>query len=165
MNNAQQHFLRTFGPHENLFARLGVQGREVIEVGIGHGELTRLLLSAGVERIIGFEIDEALASPVWEDPRVEVYVLDFLAFEQAQPTFESWPALVANPPYDMLDEVFAFIDEYAIDDVILMVPSHYQLPDGYTFAFALGGDAFDPPFQGQHHVVFSGWGSKSRSSA
>lgn len=146
----QQHFLRETEAYRRLLDSLPLVGREVFEIGVGHGELTQILLDAGVGHVYGVEIDPLLASPLWLDERVSVDLVDFRAYTPpVTPT-----ALVSNPPYDLLEEVLAFIYRHDIPDVVLMSPRQLL---GYKTAFTLAGEAFEPVSSGMHHVVIRGW--------
>lgn len=148
----QQHFLHETEAYRRLLGSLSLIGREVFEIGVGHGELTQILLDAGVGHVYGVEIDPLLASPLWLDERVSIDLADFRAYTPpVTPT-----ALVSNPPYDLLEEVLAFIDHHDIPDVVLMSPRQLS---GYETAFTLTGEAFEPPSSGLHHVVVRGWKS------
>lgn len=122
------------GPYEALFSQLA--GREVIEIGLGRGDTTRLLLAAGVERVVGFEPDRSLYTEIWDDPQVEVYDFDFRLFENARITFESDPALVSDPPAHLIPDVVAFIEHQAIEDVLLTLPAD-RIPFGFEVVFTL----------------------------
>lgn len=90
-----QHFL--FDPNilGRIAAATGAGAPLVIEIGPGPGGLTRALLESA-ERVIGIEVDAALAARLPSDPRLEVVDADVLDTDLTQ-----WgPAVVAgNLPY------------------------------------------------------------------
>jgi len=158
----QQHFLRDTTAYAELLGRLPLAGRTVIDLGMGHGEMTRLVLAAGAEKVVGVEIDPRL--PNVDDPRVEVIIGDFtrMAVERQLPY---GAAVVSNPPYDLLPEVFGLIRRRQASGIVLMVPERYGVFPGYKAAFSLGGDAFVPESKGQHLVLVRGWGSNGETAA
>lgn len=143
----QQHFLTTFAAYQALVNTLPLAGRTVLDIGMGHGEVTRLLLAAGAEHVIGFEIDPSL--PDVADPRVEVIIGDIRQQEDA--------AVVSNPPYDLLPYLLDLFERKRIEDVVLMTPPS-KVPAGFTTVFELGVHAFDPPATGRHLVIKKGFG-------
>lgn len=152
----QQHFLKDTSQYKALLESLNLKDRCVVEVGIGHGELTKLILDAGAKSVTGFEVDASLWSEVWGDDRVTVRLQDFRDFNNYK-WFQDC-ALICNPPYDLLPQIFELISNARISDVILMIPDESIVENmGYAIEFVLTGDAFEPPSKGKHYVVRKGF--------
>lgn len=100
-----QHFLATPGPARALVRSLSLtEGDTVVEVGPGHGELTRFIAETPIARLICIERDVRLAAALVRryeaDPRVTVVhgdVREVLA-ETAAPLGPDWK-LAGNIPY------------------------------------------------------------------
>ena len=100
-----QHFLKTAAPAKSLVRSLQLTSSDpVIEIGPGHGELTRFLLEAPHERLIAIERDIMLAAGVVrrfaDDPSLQVVHADIreaLASE-SRGLAASWK-LAGNIPY------------------------------------------------------------------
>ncbi len=95
----------------NLTARIAraagpLTGVTVVEIGPGPGGLTRALLAAGAERVIGIERDDRAVAALRElathyPGRLEVVEADALGFDP-RPYLGSGPArVVANLPYNI----------------------------------------------------------------
>lgn len=100
-----QHFLSTPGPARALVRALDLKEEDVIlEIGPGHGELTRFIVEAPHARIICIERDVRLAAALVHryegNPKVEIIhgdVREVLA-QVAAPFGDSWK-LAGNIPY------------------------------------------------------------------
>ncbi|MBV9234920.1 MAG: 16S rRNA (adenine(1518)-N(6)/adenine(1519)-N(6))-dimethyltransferase RsmA [Xanthobacteraceae bacterium] len=95
----------------NLTARIAraagsLTGVTVVEIGPGPGGLTRALLAAGAERVIGIERDERAVAALGElathyPGRLDIIEADALGFDP-RPYLGSAPAcIVANLPYNI----------------------------------------------------------------
>ncbi len=95
----------------NLTARIAraagsLTGVTVVEIGPGPGGLTRALLAAGAERVIGIERDERAVAALSElathyPGRLDIIEADALGFDP-RPHLGSAPArIVANLPYNI----------------------------------------------------------------
>jgi len=95
----------------NLTARIAraadrLAGVTVVEVGPGPGGLTRALLAAGAERVIGIERDDRAVAALRElaahyPGRLDVVEADALGFDP-RPYLEGGPArIIANLPYNI----------------------------------------------------------------
>lgn len=131
-----------------------VRGRHVLELGVGTGVLTQLLLDAGASTITGYEIVPDVCKI--EDSRLTLHTADYTSL--LQPMLLD-TCLVANPAYSTLP----FIVEHVLSlvrDVILMIPER-ALPQfkalGFRELFLLEGSEFEPQAQGVHHVVVRGF--------
>lgn len=149
----EQHMLKETSQYR---AELGdmVNGRNVLEFGCSTGVLTQLLLDAGARKVLGYEINPTLCKVT--DPRFELHIADYT-------TNHDWHSdgycLVANAAYSTLDYIIEHVLPF-IYDAILMVPSsrvaEFSKRD-FRKMFGLGGDAFDPPAEGDHYVMVRGF--------
>jgi SAM-dependent methyltransferase len=155
-----------------------VRGRNVLELGVGTGMLTKLLLDAGAARVLGYEIDPALAARAAalighgdRLGRLEIVRGDYTDPEELrtgrlrEAVFATSPwCLVANPAYSTLDYIQKEILP-GFDDAVLMVPerlasSSVMAEHGFQEAFVLDGADFDPPATGKHVVLRSGFAER-----
>jgi 16S rRNA A1518/A1519 N6-dimethyltransferase RsmA/KsgA/DIM1 with predicted DNA glycosylase/AP lyase activity len=146
----QQHFLTRIDGYRTLLSTLPLQGRRVIEFGVGNGELTDLILEQQPAEVIGYELDGALRTP--SHPALTVHHADFTAADL------SWmvpgDVVISNPPYSALDFILRHIEEVGITDVVLMLPEARRgALRGGVEALVLAGDSFSPPSRGEHIVV------------
>jgi 16S rRNA A1518/A1519 N6-dimethyltransferase RsmA/KsgA/DIM1 with predicted DNA glycosylase/AP lyase activity len=158
----QQHFLTQTDGYAALLASLPIRGRRVVEFGVGNGELTTLILAQEPAAVIGYEIDPTLDTPV--HPVLTVHHEDLTAADL------SWlrpaDAVIANPPYALLDVILGHIGRVGIRDVVLMMPEGRAgaLPGGRV-RLRLDGAAFSPPSTGTHLVVVAGFDATRPESA
>lgn len=112
-----QHFLKTPGPAKALVASLEPSATDtVIEIGPGHGELTRYILQAPHANVIAVERDVVLAAGVVrrfeEDPSLKVVHADIreALSEVAAGLDASWK-LAGNIPYYLTSHLIRQIGE------------------------------------------------------
>lgn len=152
----EQHFLVVDRLHRTVLDKLNLQGRHVFEIGAGHGELTQLILEHDVEKVVAFEIEKDLCR--LENPRLTVYEKD-VTLPQALAPFKKW-ALIANPPYELLDFIVAQLDVLQIQDVMLLIPGR-SLARFEALGFRVEGNVpgnwFSPHSQGEHYIVVRGF--------
>ena len=155
-NDTQFHVLTNTSEYAQLLTRR-VREREIIELGVGTGVLTRLLLDAGAKHVLGWEILPDVCG-VKESPRFTLFPLDYTKMEDDFQRRHG-KCLVANPAYDTLP----FIVEKVLPhtpDAILMIPER-ALPEfealGFLIAFKLTGDDFEPKATGTHIVIIRGF--------
>ena len=101
-----QHFLRDGRMAARIAAAAGeLAGRTVLEVGPGHGALTRALLEAGAEEVVAVERDSRLAAAlgaVLPEHRHRLRVIEGDALEIDAPRNLRRPAcVVSNLPYNI----------------------------------------------------------------
>lgn len=152
----EQHFLVDKSEHRKVLAVLQLEGRSILEIGAGNGELTDLIREHPVKEIHAYEIDATLGTAV-EDPRVRWYLADAANIE---PRNYKGFALISNPPYQLLPKVLELIEAAGIKDVVLLVPASRQadfFDRGYLCVARLNGTAFDPPSRGEHIIVMKGF--------
>jgi 16S rRNA A1518/A1519 N6-dimethyltransferase RsmA/KsgA/DIM1 with predicted DNA glycosylase/AP lyase activity len=153
----QQHFLVDTKALEALLERLRLDGRTVVDFGLGRGRIAELALDAGAVRVIGFEIDPSVV-PADLDARIGVVIDDFTS-AQAEGLVPLGATVVAAPPYDQLPFLYELFKRRQVVDIILMVPSVFgsAAPEGFKLWGVLDGTAFDPPAKGQHLIVYQGF--------
>lgn len=142
----EQHYLIDTSTHERVLPDL--TGKDVLEVGVGHGELTELILRKNPRAIIGYEIAKGVCKI--DDLRFTLVEEDI---RLSRRSFNGY-VLVSNPPYSLLPYIRHEINP---KEAILMVPSTAldMFPEYKTLA-SLPGTAFDPPSKGTHHIIAKG---------
>ena len=151
-NPWSQHFAKP-KVFEGWMQTLNLQGLDAVEVGAGHGALTRALLDAGVNTIEAWEIDPAIA-PV-DDPKVQWHLNDFTL--DLESVAVEGKLLAAFPPYGLLPELIAL--SHRARATLLMVPVRALVelsPQGFQVLACLAGDAFEPVSKGSHFIVSKG---------
>jgi len=112
-----QHFLKTAGPARALISSLQLAADEtVIEIGPGHGELTRHILEAPHRRVIAIERDVVLAAGVVrrfaDDPTLEVVHADIReALSGASAELDASWKLAGNIPYYLTSHLIRQVGE------------------------------------------------------
>jgi 16S rRNA A1518/A1519 N6-dimethyltransferase RsmA/KsgA/DIM1 with predicted DNA glycosylase/AP lyase activity len=149
--------LRETEPFRRLLAVIDLTGKTVIEVGVGTGVLTRMILGRNPKLVLGFEIDPQICQVL--DFRLSLRIGDFRRVD-GLPTGDD-VCLIAAPPYDLLKDLMPLIfgPPSRIADVILMVPSS-RLPrfSDFKVEFDLSHTAFDPHTDpGRHYVIRRGF--------
>jgi len=126
-----QHFLGASGWQKKFFSLLPVSARDVwIEIGPGHGEMTRHL-ATHARRVIAIEADARLAAQLQEDvrerptewPGVEIvpgdvlrHDLTMLAGGERFRVYGSLPYYITSP---ILHELFAVADQIASIHIVI----------------------------------------------
>jgi 8-oxo-dGTP pyrophosphatase MutT (NUDIX family) len=158
----QQHMLKSLGEYRAFLSRINLVGRVVVEVGVGTGALTVLILAWNPDLVIGYEIDRSLPCPV-ASPLFDLRTEDFASADLSY--VDARHCLIANPPYSLLTTIGSLVngDDRCFDDVILMVPEDriHQFP-GFRAEFTLSGGDFDPPASGRHAVTRRGFSGEAR---
>jgi 16S rRNA (adenine1518-N6/adenine1519-N6)-dimethyltransferase len=112
-----QHFLADAGWRARILAALGLRPDQAwLEIGAGHGEMTRELARA-VRRVVAVELDppliERLRGLARELPNVEVVAGDFLALDlPLPPAGERW-RVYGNLPYYITSPILRRLFGYA----------------------------------------------------
>lgn len=128
-----------------------------MEFGVGNGEITQLILNQSPKHVIGYEIDSQLNRPF--HPHLTIQFNDFTKvnfdfLRQGGPY-----GIICNPPYSTILFIKEqIIDQYKIEDVIMMIPPKYQslFPD-YQPLLVFDGAAFTPTSKNNHIVVGRGF--------
>lgn len=157
MSGTQQHFLRDTAAVRRLLATVDLSGRTVVEIGVGTGVLTGLILERGPERVIGYEVDPGVCALA--DPRLDLRIQDFRAADPRG--FPEGTCLISFPPYALIPELIQLVEgsDAPFADAILMVRKRHleALPSFHT-ALALPSHAFEPATEpGMHFVVRRGF--------
>ncbi|NBS41258.1 hypothetical protein EBS80_01200 [bacterium] len=152
--------LRTEEPLRSLLATIDLSRRVVIEVGVGTGAITRMVLDRAPDSVIGYEIDSDICA--LRDPRLDLRIGDFRA--APFPTLDARHCLIAAPPYGLLPDLRPLVTgrDAPIVDAILMVRRKHlvEFPD-FAVAFTLGAEDFEPPTEhGDHFVIRRGFPSR-----
>ncbi len=159
----QQYFLSNIEPVEIMMRNLNFSHKKIIEIGVGTGELTKIILKQDIDAVVGYEIDESLSPSIMDD-RFQLIYQDFLTvddifingirIENGDTNF----AVVSAPPYCLLKNIAEFIQRKNILNVILMVsPKYLSLFPDYTIEIELTGDDFTPPSKGKHFIIRKGF--------
>lgn len=147
-----QHMLTATEPFRQLLAGIDFHGRIVLEVGVGTGVITQMVLDRGPERVIGYEIDPTLCQ--LSSAALELHIGDFR--EVTLPPLDARHGLVAAPPYDLLDLLVPLVSgpHAPIHDAILMISEkHFSLFPEFELAFTLAPTDFRPPTRPTSHLV------------
>lgn len=157
MTQHEQHFLTSLIPYKQLLSSLNLTDFTILEFGIGHGEITQLILEQNPKKVIGYEIDAHLVQI--SNPLLEVSIGDFTQMNFDFLHFGGPYAIISNPPYSTLPFIKEqLIDRYNILDVILMMSPKYQnLFPNYNPLLIFDGTAFTPPSHAQHYVYGTGF--------
>ncbi len=155
----QQHFLTNFDSYRTLFSTCEIKGKTILEIGVGTGSLSKLILDESPEKLVGYEIDPTLKIEI-DNPNFELILKDFTKMEETD-QFDCFDGLISAPPYDLLEYIKNFISLHHIENVILMVPTKkLSLFTEYKTAFTLQGSDFEPAAKGLHHVIVKGFNYK-----
>ena len=105
-----QHFLKDRKALRKIAAAVEITPRDtIVEVGPGHGELTKYLLAASPKKLIAIERDKKLAESLHQKlPGVKIIEGDILKIlSTLQPKFEIRNSkLVGNIPYYLTGYLF-----------------------------------------------------------
>jgi hypothetical protein len=128
-------------------------GRKVIEIGIGKGALTELLIERG-SHVIGYEIDPTI-TPESVKSKIDYREGDFKRsdFSYIQ---NYCTCLIANPPYRELGSIReSIICRYNLQEYLLCIPATQRMlfPEA-TVVGSLTGEDFVPAAAGQHLLVY-----------
>lgn len=147
------HSLRETRPHRELLSRLEIEGRIVVDLGVGHNEITDLILERRPARLI--ECDDSVDCEGAEIMTRDISSVSLLP-ENA--------VVISHPPLEHFLHVLDVLDQSKVRDVVLMVEESKEadlLARGFEVAFRLDGDAFEPPL-GQAFVVATRWLTQPR---
>ena len=153
----EQHMLGNTAQYKQALQNV-IENRKVLELGVGTGVLTELLLDVGAKQIVGFEIQEGLCQI--QDERFSLVIADYTKYcGSSFYNDETGYCLVANPAYSTLENIKTNILPF-LTNAILMIPgreltSFQEL--GFRELFSLEGDSFQPPATGKHHVMIRGF--------
>jgi 16S rRNA A1518/A1519 N6-dimethyltransferase RsmA/KsgA/DIM1 with predicted DNA glycosylase/AP lyase activity len=157
MTQNEQHFLTNLTPYRNLLSSLNLSSFTILEFGIGHGEITQLILDQNPKKVIGFEIDPLL--PQITHPLLEIHGGDFTECNFEFLRHGGPYGIISNPPYSTLPFIKEHImDRYNIHDFILMMSDKYLelFPDTIPL-LTFPGSAFTPPTSVPHRVYGKGF--------
>lgn len=140
------HSLINTKNYKLLLDNLKLDHLMVLELGVGTGSLSELILQQPIRRLIGFEIIPNLC---------QIKHPKFTLIEKNYQT-TSIPALdilICNPAYSTL----SFIKKYILpfySKAILMIPENMlETFNDFEILFSLKGSDFLPEANGKHYVV------------
>ena len=160
-NKTEMHVLLTT-EHYARELKDRVKGRKVLELGVGTGVLTQLILDAGAHEVVGYEILPDVCRTSAD--RFTLHTADYTSAlnfkDQTSLTrvFQDF-CLVANPAYSTLPFIIEKILPY-MRDAILMIPERMLVKFrqlGFHELFLLEGSEFEPRAEGVHLVVMRGF--------
>ncbi len=148
----EQHFLRQTDGFDALLSQCQLVGRSVLEIGVGEGDLTQVILRHGGQ-VKGYELDTSLGRHLSDIVYADItkVPLGFLS--------KDW-ACISAPPYSLLPWILDLLDRYEMHDAILMTSAKKQPlleARGFKTVFALTGEDFYPPAEGLHYVMQRGF--------
>lgn len=158
-NKLEQHFIKAsvISDMSGRLRSLDLNQRQVLEFGLGTGELTRGILQCNPRRVIGFEVDKDLPPRDISD-RIELVVEDFTKVDFSFLKDELF-CIVSFPPYKRLPFIRSLIEDYRIKDVFLMIPEKERKKfTDYREVCSLNGSfCFTPPSKGEHFIIKKGF--------
>lgn len=167
----EQHFLRDTTSHARILAALKehIEGRNVLEIGAGHGELTDLITNAEPQRVEAFEIDGRLVAEAMKTKSFDYHTKNGYLFFRVEDVrhardldrYAGW-TMISNPPYALLPFIRELIDRLNMRNVLLMIPaSEGELFPEFEVLDILNGElAFSPPSTGQHLIIRRGFDAR-----
>ena len=152
----EQHMLVNTAEYKHLLDSIDFSRFHVVELGVGTGVVTRLILSRNPIDVVGYEIDAGLCRI--SDPRFVLRVQDFTQEDFSYMRTDAY-GVIANPPYQHVPFIQEqILERYGIEDVIQMIPPRQLwLFPGYTVEFELSGKDFVPESAGRHLVIRRGF--------
>ena len=148
-----QHFLQNLDPYKNLIDSLDISGRIILEIGVGHGEITKLLLEQGAN-VIGYEIDKNIG---FQHPNLTMIYKDF-RYADIDDLKDLDLAIIANPPYNLIPDIMYIARKLSVWDNILMIPeSEIQNFANFKIEIVYQSSDFKPESSGKHYVVRRGF--------
>ncbi len=149
------HLLNAVGPM--------LVGRDVVEIGCGHGELTNLILAHPVATLTGYEIEKGMLMVSDERFTLGEGPKDGDA-RQGKPLYRPEErVLISNPPYSLLlSPILQWLAEGCFKDAILMIPKRLEREFcapylGFQVMLEVPGSAFEPKSAGEHLVIMRGF--------
>ena len=152
-----QHMLVDISAYRTYLWSLDLKARRVLEVGVGTGRLTQIILERHTRSILGYEIEPNMCTMI----QSKIVTIIYQDFKEADLSFlrNSDYCIISNPPYGLLPYIREVIDTYEVKDCILMVPESKLswFPDFQT-VFTLNERAFMPITDPcTHHVIQKGF--------
>lgn len=150
----EQHFLISQNSYAKFLLSMPLQHQDILEIGVGNGELTNLILKCDPLSIKGYEIDSNLTPP--NSSKLELVYQDItktdFSFLNQKPYW-----LISNPPYSLIPYIKTeVIDTYQLKGFIMMVPEkHIRLFPNAQLALSFVHTDFTPPTKPiRHHVIW-----------
>lgn len=155
----EQYFLVQDERHRAALEKLPLKGRWVLEIGVGQGALTKLLLERGA-KVLGYEIEPGLCRLAHENlVLVEGDVRErsnIVHDPNANVRSSDW-AFISNPPYQLLP----WIQENVVNiihDALILIPelARSDFPD-FEVVDQLTGEMFSPLSSAIHFLIQRGF--------
>lgn len=152
----EQHMLERYDDYRKLLTTVDLTNVTVVEIGVGSGNLTRLILERNPKRIMGYEIDPTLIT--LNDPRLTMYIGDARTAD-LKIFSEPNTAFIANPPYQLLPFLRAHAGFNQLKKIIMMVSEKkLALWPEFEPCFKLSAADFSPPGENNSiHWVIKKW--------
>lgn len=157
----QQHMLKNREDFSIELQDLNLDGLTVVELGVGTGELTKIISDRKPKKIIGYEIDPNIV-PEELATAIELHIDDFTRCNLdifKDPSV----CLITNPPYNQLKFIKdQIIDKYNIKNVQIMAPaSERSMFEEFNVIGEMDGSVFLPPSDGKHLILRKGFHEQS----
>lgn len=150
-----QHFTVKLEQFKRIIHAAGVGGMRVLEIGAGHGEITQLILDEHPAQLRAYEVERGLCTLKHEllDLRERPFT-----FDEAL-GMRGW-SIVSAPPYCLLGTIREALKWLAPPRAVLLVPARAVpvFSDFDVFCTLDGSTAFSPPSNGEHAIVYRGFG-------
>lgn len=152
--NDEDHFLTYPLISELILFPINLTSHNILEIGVGHGELTKEIINKQPKSVVGFEIVKGrckISHPLFSLIEDDITKVDLEPYADY--------ALICNPLYSLLPWIGEnFIDKYKIKHSIIMVsPKYVGLFPQHTPIITIDGSAFTPPSKGKHIVIVHGF--------
>lgn len=148
----EQHFLKNINKYKNLLNHNFLEVENVLEFGIGNGEITNLLLEYGY-KVFGYEIDSGLSFPTHSN--LHLKICDFLKedFSFVEDMFKI--GVISNPPYSCLPFLKSLVKKYHLPFILMVSSKYLDLFDNVMVIGSFSGADFEPASSGKHFLIKS----------
>jgi hypothetical protein len=149
-----QHFMVNGGMHRLLLSSISLKSLSVLEIGVGHGELTEIILERNPVVVLGYEIEQGLC----QFRHSRFFLVEDSILNLKKEAVKGW-CIISNPPYSLLPWIKINLLPI-IHDVILLIPERERTAFeylGFTSYITIDGDSFNPPSKGKHVLVKRGF--------
>jgi 16S rRNA A1518/A1519 N6-dimethyltransferase RsmA/KsgA/DIM1 with predicted DNA glycosylase/AP lyase activity len=147
----EQHWLLDIESLQNILNTMHISERDIVEIGVGTGNITYEILQRGPAKVIGLEIDATVVPTDLYD-KIKLHLVDVKKVDLKQIVVGCTdPILISAPPYDCLSAISTALAEGLFSEALLMIPeSRAEEYLEWQHLARLDGDAFSPASRGSH---------------
>eukprot|EP01080_Neovahlkampfia_damariscottae_P011340 gene11340-4508_t len=141
--------------------KINFENLNILELGVGTGNLTKLILSNNPLKVIGIEIQENLCKI--EHKKLSLVINDLTQVDYSFLKEGEW-AIISNPPYSLSPFIKHLINEYSIQKSMLIVgEKRYKTNfEDFNVDHIFKYNFCEPPAPGDHVLISKGFCSKNR---